>query len=746
MKVYELAKELGLKPKELLDKARAKKIKIKSHLVVLDETTLEKLRHLFQTVKVAGKPKKKIKAPHPPLKEEPVPLKVTPISSLIDKPAHTEKEVRALHPQELEGVKTDTKEKRQVKVFAKPIPPKPIPFKTLPPRPFQPAGGRPAPRAVVTPRPQVIKKPLAAERKLTVTLPITLREFSEKIGIKTSQMIQKLMQHNLMVTINDFLNEDTLILLGLEFNYEIEVKKTRNALTELEEAEPDKPEDLKPRPPVVVIMGHVDHGKTTLLDRIRSTNVAAQEAGQITQHLGAYQISLKNRRITFLDTPGHQAFTQMRARGANVTDIAVLVVAADDGVMPQTEEAINHIKEAKVAVIVAINKVDKKEANVIKTKQQLATLGLNPEDWGGATIFTEVSAITGQGIDHLLEMILLQADMLELKANPNRKAVGTVLEARLTPDKGPWATVLVQNGTLRKGDAVVCGSTYGKIRALYDDKLNQINEAPPATPVEITGLDSLPEAGNKLFVVDDVNQSKEMAEEFGLQNKTLRESPRRHLTMETLFTHIQENKVRSLGLIIKTDVKGSLEALNNLIAPLATNDIKIRVIHTGVGAITESDVILADASDAVIIGFNVHPDENVKSLAQGKGVQIKVYTIVYQIVEDLKLALSGLLEPEKIEVITAHLIVRQVFKGSRIGTIAGCYVQDGKIQRTDLVRVKRGKEIVFTGKLGSLKRFKDDVSAVGQGLECGVRIEGFDDSRAEDVIESYRIDERARKI
>ncbi|MBI4833872.1 MAG: translation initiation factor IF-2 [Planctomycetes bacterium] len=766
MKVSELAKELGLSSKDLIAQAKENNIKIKSAVSAVDDETAAKLRtvlgkktasakpvektaHLKKEKKPRAKPKTKAKtteAPAPVVKNEiaakqEIEEAKKTVVSLIDKPAHTEKEVRALRPHELEEkeIEETGKEKRRLKLFTKSSTFKQaiLEGKTTV---FQSGSALPSIKKPVVP----VKK--TPERKIVVSLPVTVREISEKIGVKANQLIGKLMNHKIMLNVNDSLSEDALILIGLELNYEIEIRKEKDVFKDVVKIEDEKAENLVARPPVVVIMGHVDHGKTTLLDKIRSADVAAHEAGEITQHLGAYQTTVNNRKITFLDTPGHEAFTNMRARGANVTDIAVLVVAADDGVMPQTEEAISHLKAAKVPVIVAINKIDKKEANLIKVKQQLASAELISEEWGGKTIFAEVSAVTGQGVKELLEMLLLQADMLELKANPKRKAVGTVLESRLTENYGPWATVLIQNGTLHKGDAVLCGATYGKIRSLYDDKLNQISEASPATPVGITGLEALPEVGDKLYAMEDVKTAKEKAEEIQEERKLSKAVPAKHLTMENLFSQLEAGKTKEFRIILKTDVKGSLEVLNNLLSTLSNDEVKISVIHSGVGGITESDILLADASDAIVVGFNIIADDKNKALAQDRGVQLKSYDIIYHLIEDMKLALEGMLKPEKVEVVTAHLTVRSLFKISRFGTIAGCMVADGKIERSNLVRLKRGGQILFEGKIDSLKRFKDDVREVAQGYECGVKLAGFDDIQVGDVIESYRIEEKSRKL
>lgn len=747
MRVYELAKELGHTPKEFVKLINSKNIKVKNHLVSIDDKTIKKIRKILEKTPVSSSPAKKASSADKPKKKRAkrkaknseLPKETTPRISLIDKPAHTEKEVRAFRPQELEEKerKSLPKEKRRIKLFTKSLTFKQAILKGKPPASV-PGTGKPH-------KPFVAKKPTGG-RKIIVESPVTIRNISEKIGVKANEIIQKLMSHDVMATVNDELTEDTLIMIGLEFNCDIELKSDKDILSKLIKAEEDKDGDMSLRPPVVVVMGHVDHGKTTLLDKIRKTNVVSEEAGEITQHIGAYQASVNNRKITFIDTPGHEAFTNMRSRGANVTDIAILVVAADDGVMPQTEEAVNHIKAANVTVIVAVNKIDKKEANVMRIKQQLANMDLIPEDWGGKTVFAEVSALTGQGVDHLLEMLLLQAELLELKANPKRKAAGVVLEARLKEKIGSWATILVQNGVLRKGDAVICGGTYGKIRSMYDDKLKQVDQAFPSTPVGITGLVELPEVGDKLFVVDDVKAAKDTAEKVQRNKKTDLAASTRHVTMENLFSQIEEGKTQGLQIIIKADTKGSLEVLLKTVESLSTDELKIKIIHGGVGSIAESDVLLADASDAIIVGFNVISDDQTKLLAQEKNIQIKTYKVIYKLMEDIKLALEGLLKPEKVEVVTGHLTVRELFKISRLGTIAGCMVADGKVERSNKVRVKRDAKTVHEGKIESLKRFKEDVKDVVKGFECGIKLELFDGIQVGDIIESYRIEEKSRKI
>lgn len=602
-------------------------------------------------------------------------------------------------------------------------------------------------RMAVIPKPQ--ERPVQIpreEKKFAIIPPIALKDFSHLTGLKINQLMKKLIDNNIMLTINDFLTEEVIVLMGLEFNLQIEIKKATESEETVLAEEPDKPEDLVSRPPIVVIMGHVDHGKTTLLDKIRSANIAEKEAGGITQHIGAYQAEVKGKLITFLDTPGHEAFTAMRARGANVTDIAVLVVAADDGVMPQTEEAISHAKEAKVTMMAALNKMDKKEANPNRVKQQLSQLGLIPDEWGGNTIYAEVSAMAGTGIDTLLDMLLLQAEVLELKANPNKKARGVVLEAKIHEGKGIAPTFLVQSGTLKKGDIILCGRSYGKVRAMFTSAGKEVHLAKPSTPVEVLGLSAVPEAGDKFFCLDSIQQAKEIAEkrERVMHSKQL--AIRQHITLTNLFEHIKSGNIKEVRVVVKTDVKGSAEVISESLKNLSTGEVKVKIIHFGVGNINESDILLADVTDSIIVGFHTFIDERAKTLVQEKGVEVHIYQVIYQLMDDIKKAMEGQLEPERVEETTGHLHVKEVYNISRIGTIAGCIVSDGKVERANMVRLFRNKTLLHQGRLASLKRFKDDVHDVAEGYECGIRIEGFNDIASGDIIESYRIKEIARKL
>jgi translation initiation factor IF-2 len=503
----------------------------------------------------------------------------------------------------------------------------------------------------------------------------------------------------------------------------------------------DEEHDLEPRPPVITIMGHVDHGKTSLLDYIRKTHVTTTEAGGITQHIGAYSVKVDKDRITFLDTPGHEAFTAMRARGAQATDIAVLVVAADDGVMPQTVEAINHAKAANVPIIVAINKMDKQNANPERIKQDLTAHDLVSEEWGGDTIMVPVSALTGEGVDTLLEMILLQAELLQLRANPDRQARGIIIEAKLDRSQGPLATVLLQNGTLNVGDNIIAGVASGRVRALVNDRGERVKSAGPSMPVEISGFNEVPQAGDEMMVVADDKLSRQVAAERREKEKELRAASTSRVTLDNLFANISEGKVETLNLIIKADVQGSVEAVTQALEKLSTDQVKIRVLHSGVGAITQDDVNLASAFNAIIIGFNIRPDVNARSAADVDEIDIRLYRVIYQAIEDIEKAMKGLLEPVYKEVLSGRAEVRNVFKISGSGTIAGCYVIEGKMHRNYQVRLLRDNVVIYEGKLSSLRRFKDDVREVAEGYECGIGIDGFNDIKERDVIECFTMDE-----
>lgn len=571
---------------------------------------------------------------------------------------------------------------------------------------------------------------------------ITVKELSEKLGKPTAEVIKQLMFMGVMAAINQEIDFETAEKLCEKFDTVVMPKEEDNEseFTELD-SEADDAALLEKRPPVVTVMGHVDHGKTSLLDSIRKAKVTETEAGGITQHIGAYVVNINNESITFLDTPGHEAFTAMRARGAQITDIVILVVAADDGIMPQTKEAINHCKAANVPIIVAINKIDKPGANPDKVKQELTEHGLVPEDWGGDTICVPVSARTKEGIDNLLEMIILTSEVQELKADPSRRAKGAVIESKLDKGRGPVASLLVQNGTLNVGDSILVGSTYGRIRAMFDDNGRKIKKAGPSIPVEILGLSDVPSAGDKFNVIRDEKTARNMSEKRKEKLRTASLNSNHKVSLEDLYSQIQEGKVKELNIIVKADVQGSIEALKQSLEKLSTDSVKVRVIHGAVGAITETDVTLASASNAVIIGFNVRPDTNATTAAEKEDVDIKTYRIIYNALDDIKAAMIGMLEPEFKEVILGKVEIRQVYKISSIGTVAGCYVLDGKITRNSSIRIIRDGIVILEGELGSLKRFKDDVKEVATGYECGLTIEKFNDIKEGDILEVFAMEE-----
>ncbi|MEK6737248.1 MAG: translation initiation factor IF-2 [Planctomycetota bacterium] len=585
--------------------------------------------------------------------------------------------------------------------------------------------------------------------KIALEPPITVKDLSSKMGIRANEIITKLLlEHNIRVTINHILSEEIVQLLGVEYGIEIEIKKkdTTDDRGFLSEQVPSKAEDMVYRAPIVTFLGHVDHGKTSLLDCIRMTNVAAGEVGGITQHIGAYKVELHGKHIVFLDTPGHEAFTAMRARGANITDVVVLVVAADDGVMPQTEEALNHAKAANVPIVVALNKIDKPGANPLRVKQQLAALDLSPEEWGGKTQFVETSALTKKGIDVLLERLLLESEILELKANPKSSARGVVLEAHLSEGRGVVASVLIQDGTLRQGDSILCGKTFGKARLMINDKGLEVKEAGPAIPVSVSDFSSVPEAGDKFFVVKDIAKAREIAQERQQQQRETSLSKYQHVTLDSLYSKIAEGKVKEIKVILKADFKGSVEVLKKSLEELSTSEIKVKILHCGVGGISESDVLLADASDALVIGFYVATEDKARILAEEKGVEIRHYKIIYDATNEVKSAMEGMLEPESKEVVLGQVEIRQVYGTSKYGNVAGCYVKSGKVTRNSNIRLIRGGIIVFEGKLESLKIVKDDAKEVRAGFECGLKIANYDDIKPGDIVESFEIQKIARTL
>ena len=581
----------------------------------------------------------------------------------------------------------------------------------------------------------------------TIELPevLTVQELADKVKTPVSQLIKKLFLSGEMVTVNTDLDFDKAAEIALEYNCIAEEEVKVDVIEEMLREEEEDESLMSERPPVVCVMGHVDHGKTSLLDAIRETSVTTGEAGGITQHIGAYTVEINGQQITFLDTPGHEAFTAMRMRGAQSTDIAILVVAADDGVMPQTVEAINHAKAAGIEIIVAVNKIDKESANVERVKQELVEYELIAEDWGGSTVFCPVSAHTREGIDNLLEMILLTAEVLELKANPNRKARGIVIEAELDKGRGSVATMLVQKGTLKVGDPIAVGSAYGRVRAMIDDKGQKVKEAKPSDPVEILGLNGVPEAGEIFVATQNEKEARGMAETYiACDKEKLIAETKAKMSLDDLFSQIQAGNVKELNLVVKADVQGSVEAVKQSLLKLSNEEVVIKVIHAGVGAINESDVILASASNAIIIGFNVRPDAQAKDVADREKVDLRLYKVIYNAIEDIEAAMKGMLDPIFEEKVTGHLIIRQTFKASDVGTIAGCFVLDGLIRRSSSVRITRDEEQIFEGPIASLKRFKDDVKEVKNGFECGIVIENFNDLKEDDQIEAYEMVEVPR--
>lgn len=577
---------------------------------------------------------------------------------------------------------------------------------------------------------------------LEIDKTITVKEIAERFNKPTNEVMKQLMFVGVMASMNQEIDFNTAQKLAEKFEFKLVLKETENlgVAEEEEDLFEDKEEGTK-RPPVVTVMGHVDHGKTSLLDAIRKAKVTESEAGGITQHIGAYTVNINGEKITFLDTPGHEAFTAMRARGAQITDIVILVVAADDGLMPQTIEAINHCKAANVPIIVAINKIDKAGANVENVKQELTQYGLVSEDWGGDTVCLPVSARTKEGLDELLEMVVLTAEIQELKANANRHAKGTVIEAKLDKQRGPVASLLVQNGTLHVGDSILVGSTYGRIRAMFDDKGKKIKTGGPSIPVEILGLSEVPSAGDRFTVIKDEKTARDLAQKRQMVLRTEYLQSTHKVSLEDLYNQIKEGKIKELGLIVKADVQGSLEAIRQTLEKLSNDSVKVRVIHGAVGTITETDINLASSSNAIIIGFNVRPDTNALLLADKEAVEIKTYSIIYNAIDDIKAAMEGMLEPEYKEVILGRTEIRQIYKVSNVGTIAGCYVLDGKITRGASIRLLRSGIIILEGTLNSLKRFKDDAKEVAAGYECGLSLEKFNDIREGDIIEAYEMQE-----
>lgn len=671
IRVYELAKELGMTSKELIEKISDLNLEINSHMSTIEDEEAELIMELIEE---ENKDKKAIEKKRTKKKDD---------SSKNDEEKSLKKK-------------------------------------------------------------EIIKDTESNEKVIEIGNTIIVRELADKMSVTASQIITKLISLGVMVNQNQEIDFDTASIIGEEFGFTVKESETIENVDEFELDFEDPEESLKPRPPVVTVMGHVDHGKTSLLDAIRKTQVTRSEAGGITQHIGASTVNIKNKKIVFLDTPGHEAFTAMRARGAQVTDLAILVVAADDGVMPQTIEAINHAKAAGVPIIVAINKMDKPTANPDRIKQELVEQGLVPEDWGGDTICVPVSARNGEGIDELLEMILLVAEMQELKANPDRRAVGIIIEAQLDKGKGPLASVLIQKGTLNVGDNVVSGSAYGRVRAMLDDKGKRVKKATPSIPVMILGLSEVPEAGEYLYSVEDEKTARIYAETRKQKKREEQLKLNQKVSLDDLFDQIQSGEVKDLNVIIKADVRGSIEAIRQSLVKLENEEVKVNVIHGGVGGITESDVMLASASNAIIIGFNVRPTLNAMDIAKRENVDIRTYRIIYEAIEDIQSAIKGMLEPTIVEEVIGRAEVRATFKVPNIGMIAGIYVLQGKLTRNCKVRLLRNDIVIFEGNVSSLKRFKDDVKEIQSGYEGGLGLENYNDVKEGDIIEAYILKEVER--
>ena len=682
VRVYEYAKEIDKQSKDIIKVLRESEIEVSNHMSMLTEEGLAKLDSIFKAKK-----------------EEPKAEKVASNKNQSDTKKHKKKK--------------NKKEKNK-------------------------KSNKQQPAIIEAPTEETI-----SEDTILVRDGMTVGELSEVLSVNSTELIKKLfMELKIMANINQSLTLEQIELIAMDYGKEIqeEVEINKEDLDLYFEVE-DEEKNLKERAPIVTIMGHVDHGKTTLLDTIRNTRVTAGEAGGITQHIGAYQVRTKDKKITFLDTPGHAAFTTMRARGAKITDVTILVVAADDGVMPQTIEAINHAKAADVPIIVAVNKMDKPQANPDRVMNELVEYGLISEEWGGDTIFVPISALKGEGIDELLENILLVTEMQELKANPNRLALGTVIEAKLDKGRGAVATLLVQNGTLNVGDPLVVGNTYGRVRAMINDRSKNIHTAKPSTPVEITGLQDVPNAGDRFVVFGDEKTARQIGEKRQQQYIETTRQANSAVSLDTLFEQMKQGEMKDLNIIIKADVQGSVEALAMSLAKIDVEGVNVRIIHTGVGAINESDITLAVASSAVVIGFNVRPDNNAKQMAATEQVDIRLHSIIYKVIEEIEAAMTGLLDPEFVEKVIGLAEVRQVYKVSKIGTIAGAYVTEGKVSRDGKVRVIRDSVVIYEGEIDTLRRFKDDVKEVQSGYECGMTVENFNDIKEGDVFEVYIMEE-----
>jgi len=705
-RVHELAKTLNIGSKELIEKLKKMDIEVKSHMSVLSDSIVDKVLEVFSETekKEQGKEQKR---------EQKKEQKVDNVKKTeAAKPKNVSQEAKEIPKKSKKNKKNKQKDVKQEE----------------------------SKEELDSNMPD-----LEDDIKI-IQLPakVTVKELSEKLEKNSNEVIMALMKIGIMATINQEIDFDIASIVADGYDVIAEQAEEIDLLEEAfkEDEENDSPDDMKERPPVVVVMGHVDHGKTSLLDAIRHSKVTANEAGGITQHIGAYTVSIEDKPITFLDTPGHEAFTAMRMRGAQVTDVAILVVAADDGVMPQTIEAINHAKAANVEIIVAINKIDKPSANADRVKQELVEYGLVSEDWGGNTICVPVSAMSKTGIDQLLEMIILVSEMKELKANPNKRARGTIIEAQLDKGRGPVATVLVQNGTLKVGDPIIAGSCYGRVRAMMNDKGQKVKKAGPSVPVEILGLSEVPQAGDMFYVAHNEKQARQVAEAVIAKGREdMLKNTHQKVSLDDLFSQIQAGNVKELNIVIKADVQGSVEAVKMSLEKLSNEEVRIKTIHGGVGAITESDVMLASASNAIIIGFNVRPEASAKSVADDQEVDIRLYRVIYNAIEDITAAMKGMLDPVYEEKIIGHAEIRQLFKASGVGTIGGSYVTDGKIVRNCKVRIIRNGKVVYEGELATLRRFQDDVKEVNSGYECGLLFNKFNDIKVDDIVEAFVMEE-----
>ena len=746
-RVYEIAKKYNKDNKEILEILKANHVEVKNHMSTIGDEQIKMIEN-------ALKPKKEAKQDHNSKKQENSKRK-------DNKKAQNMEKKNNKKTQEVKNNKNNSRNKNNdgdKKILRKDNPQNSQKFgknnkknkkfnnknqnQNQEHKKKKKTSG---PGAFIKPEP--VKKP-EVDPNAPVKIPpvLTLKELADALSIPANDIIKKLLISGAgMLNVNSELDFEKAEEIAMEFDRLVEMEEQVDVIEELLKEEEEDEADMIVRPPVVCVMGHVDHGKTSLLDKIRSSHVTTGEAGGITQHIGAYVVETSNGKITFLDTPGHEAFTSMRMRGAQSTDIAILVVAADDGVMPQTIEAINHAKAAGIEIIVAINKIDKESANIERVKQELIEYELVPEDWGGSTIFCPVSAHTGEGIDELLDMVSLTAEVLELKANPNRKARGLVIEAQLDKGRGAVATVLVQKGTLRVGDPIACGSCFGKVRAMIDDQGRRVKEAGPSTPVEILGLSAVPEAGETFVSTDSEKEARAFADTYISESKNkLIEDTKAKMSLDDLFSQIQSGNVKELNIIVKADVQGSVEAVKQSLVKLSNEEVVVKVIHGGVGAINESDIILASASNAIIIGFNVRPDPTAKVTADRENVDVRLYKVIYNAIEDVEAAMKGMLDPVYEEKVLGHAEVRQIFKASGVGNIAGSYVLDGVFQRGCKVRISREGTQIFEGNLASLKRFKDDVKEVKAGYECGLVFEGFNDIAELDIVEAYTMVEVPR--